>query len=208
MTKWKIVMFRLVSALALTILIAAPAAASPLTLDFENLVTAAVDYVPNGYGGVDWESFEVRDNSRGVIGTGYNNGQISGHWVGFNDAGFPAAISKSAGFDLYDGYFTAAWRDNLTLEVLGFRHGSQAYDTVVTLNSSGPTLVTFNYVGVDYVRFVASGGVNVISGGDGTHFAVDNLRLAPAPIPATLPLFASALGGLAFVARRKRRAAE
>lgn len=37
-----------------------------------------------------------------------------------------------------------------------------------------------------------------------SHFNIDNVTLAPVPLPAGLPLFVSGLGALAFVSRRRR----
>jgi hypothetical protein len=52
---------------------------------------------------------------------------------------------------------------------------------------------------------VASGNFQVGSGGlDHVHF---DIAFTPTPIPAALPLFVSALGGLGFIGWRRRRAA-
>jgi hypothetical protein len=194
---------RLAAALAVGVFLATPAAATPITITFEN-ASANSDYIPDGYGGVDWDNFGGHSDYVG----GYHTGIVSGSWTGFNLFGDPASITHAGGFNLYDGYFTGAWRDNMVFAVLGYRNGIQIYGTAAELDASGPKLISFNFIDVDLVRFFAFGGVNSVPGGDGTTFVVDNLRLevAQTPIPAALPLFASALGGLGFVGwRRKRR---
>ena len=40
-----------------------------------------------------------------------------------------------------------------------------------------------------------------------SHFNIDDLKLAPVPLPAGLPLLALGLGGLGFIGRRKKKAA-
>jgi hypothetical protein len=196
---------RILGALGFALLLGSPVAASPITLDFENLTLDRVP-IPNGYGGVHWDNFRVL-HTTDLSGTGYANGTVSGIWIAYNGAGNPASISRASGFNLYDGYFTAAWNDGLSLEVFGFRNGLQVYNTLLTINPFGPTLVSLGFTNVDLVQFVSSGGVPGGLGSSGTQFVIDNLRLTQTPIPAALPLFATALGGLAFAARRKRVAA-
>jgi len=192
---------RLLGALLIGCFLGAPAVASPITLDFENQRDVMTGQVPDGYGGVHWYNLGGHPDYIG----GYHNGIVSGSWTAYNFGGTAAAIAQME-FNLYDGYFTGAWRDGLELEVLGYKDGVQLYDTSWIINSTGPTLLSLNYTGVDLVRFITSGGSNVVGGGDGTQFAMDNLRLevTKTPIPAALPLFATALGGLAFAARRRR----
>jgi hypothetical protein len=195
---------RLACGLVFAALLAAPAAATPITLTFEH-ASPNGDYIPNGYGGLDWDQFIAFEvpTSGTPPGTGYEHGTISGSWVAFPFYGVPATISRSAGFNLYDGYFTAAWRDDLSVEAQGFRNGLMVYDQFWMLDHDAPSLLTFNFLDVDSVTFIATGGVNAVLGGDGTNFAMDDLRVAQTPIPAALPLFATALGGLAFAARRR-----
>jgi hypothetical protein len=90
--------------------------------------------------------------------------------------------------------------------VLGYRNGTPIYDTLHTLDATGPTLITFNFIDVDLVRFISSGGVDAGYSGHATQFAVDDLRIAVTPIPAALPLFATALAGLGFIGWRRKRA--
>jgi hypothetical protein len=188
-------------ALGIGLFLSAPALASPITLDFENQREVLTGAVPDGYGGVHWYNLGGHPDYIG----GYHTGIVSGSWTAYNFGGSAAAIAQME-FNLYDGYFTGAWRDGLTLQAVGYKDGVQLYDTSWIIDSTGPTLISFNYTGIDLVRFITSGGTNAVGGGDGTHFALDDLRLevTQTPIPAALPLFATALGGLFFAARRKR----
>jgi hypothetical protein len=199
-TKGSLVSALLLCMLAPPLLCGTPAAASPIIIDFENASDDAL-HIPNGYRGFNWDNFGAVAGFRG----GYGTGIVSGEWTGFNEFENPAAMSREPGFNLYDGYFTAAWRDNVMLQVLGYRNGSQIYDTSWTLDTSGPALLSLNYFDVDLVRFITSGGVNVVEGGDGTHFVADDVRVAQTSIPAALPLFATALGGLGWLGWRHRQ---
>ena len=139
--------------------------------------------VPTNYGGLTWNNFGV---TAGIIDTnsGYQAAVISSNNVVFNRDGFPASISNATPFNLVSAYFTAAWNDNLQLEVQGFAAGTLRYDQTFTLSAVAHSLLTFNYTGVDKVYFLAYGGTphSGYSYSDppytgGTWFAMDNLTV-------------------------------
>jgi hypothetical protein len=165
---------------------------------FDDLGSKGNGRVPPGYAGLDWSNFyflnavETTDSP-----SGYQNGMISPPNVIYNGGGNSARIIGVTPFDLLSAYVTAAWRDNLTLKVTGW-DGSVASFTITTnLSTTTPTLVRFNFFGVDRVDFETSGGTTISTyPGSGREFAMDNLlvvsHLAGSSSP---PLQASGLSG-------------
>jgi hypothetical protein len=161
--------------------------------------------ITNGYAGLSWSNFYVLDTAA-YQPSGYVNGVVSGTNVAYNGNGSAAAISDGA-FTLNSAYFTAAWNDGLNVAVQGFLNGNLAHSLAFTVGTSGPTLVTFNWL-VDAVTFSSSGGSdNRAYGGSGTHFAMDNLRINEAvPEPSAILLLTTmlALVGCTFRFSLKR----
>jgi len=59
------------------------------------------------------------------------------------------------------------------------------------LNAPSPTLVSFNYLGVDQVTFIGSGGTQHYAQGSGSEFAIDNMTVTvPEPSGISLLLLA------------------
>lgn len=134
--------------------------------------------------------------------TGYDNGYalsvMSGEQVAYNRGGNDLSISGES-FSLSGGWFTAAWRDGLQLRVVGQRDGVDIYNSTHTLSAFESSWIQLGMYDVDSVTFTSWGGDNVWTGGDGSHFAMDNLAIqVPAP-------GAMALLGVAGVAARRRR---
>ncbi|HTB84907.1 MAG TPA: hypothetical protein VK742_14720 [Candidatus Sulfotelmatobacter sp.] len=132
--------------------------------------------VTNGYNELCWSNFYELDGLNLPFPSGYSNGVVSASNVCINWFGGPASITNSTPFDFASGYFTAAWYDNLQLEVQGYTNGALAYDNNYILNTTNPTYLVLNYSNVTEVQFIASGGTlhGGYSGG-GTQFAADNL---------------------------------
>lgn len=119
----------------------------------------------------------------------------------FNDVGVPAG-EADVYFLEFDKEIAAASLEsadsNFTIEIEVIAAGT-TFDM--------PDLADFNG-GSDYTMRFENGGIAVrVAGGTtlddsvlGNSFTVS---VAPVPVPAALPLFLTALGGIAFVARRK-----
>ena len=181
------------------------------TLTFDGLATPFDGYEYRApivsYGGLQWDNFYVFDAADTLHYqiSGYPNAMVSPKNVAFNWFGNPAQVSSGTPFDLDSAYLTAAWNDGLHVEVKGFTGATLAYDNTYTINSTAPTLINFNYLGVTEVDFIPSGGVPnpAYSGsGSGTHFCMDNLVIN-VPEPSVLAL--AVLGAAALMAARSRR---
>jgi len=177
------------------------------TITFDDLSGGSI---PNGYGGLNWSNFySLNGDTYGL--SGYQNGVVSHSNVVYNAYGDPAAVSGSP-FTFNSAYFTAAWNDRLNIEAIGYLAGTAIYDTTFVVNTSGPTLETFNWSNIDEVYFRSSGGVNHGYNGGGEHFAMDNFTIngspAAVPEPASLIVwFVLGGGGIAMSRLRKRKAA-
>lgn len=173
-------------------------------LTFDDLPFSGVsEQIPDGYGGLQWNNFDVLNTALhlSLYGpSGYNNAVVSPANVAFNAFGNPAVMSGQT-FDLNSVYLSAAWNDGLQVEVPGFVGGTLTYDNTYTVNTQGPTLINFNYVGIDEVEFISSGGTpHGYTVGHGTEFGMDNLSVTLVPEPSTF-----ALAGLSVIILTLRR---
>jgi len=137
--------------------------------------------ISSGYGNshFTWDNFYVLDGVDYCDNpSGFEYGVVSGTSVAFNGGGNTATISSSKPFLLLSADLTAAWFDDLEVEVQGYVSGSLAYDDTYFLSSTSPTLITFGYAGVTEVDFISSGGTtNTAYSGSGEQFAMDNLTV-------------------------------
>lgn len=159
-------------------------------------------WISNGYAGFNWNNFYYfnADTFSGNP-SGFQNGIVSPHNVAFNAFGDPAALSDSV-FTFNSAYFTAAWNDGLSIDITGKNSGNQLYFATITVNTSGPTLFSSNWTGIDELDFYSYGGVSHGYGGGGNHFAMDNFTYNAVPEPATMLLLGLGLVGLAGVRRK------
>jgi hypothetical protein len=161
--------------------------------------------IPDGYDGLRWDNFGVSDTTENLTPSGYQNAVVSPDNVAFNVKRNPALLSDGSfnfngSFNLNSAYLTAAWNNGLQVEVQGFVGTALIYDNTYTVNTTGPTLVNFNYLGVDEVNFISSGGTPnpaYAPGGEGTQFAMDNLSIT-VPEPSAFAYIESAIMLLTF----------
>jgi hypothetical protein len=88
----------------------------------------------------------------------------------------------------------------------------RAYDAFDTLLSSFAISITSSFVGFETLTVTGTDIAYVVFGGAGqggrNNVYADNFSyqtVSPIPLPAALPLLATAFGGLGFLARRRRR---
>ena len=149
------------AALAALSLAAARPAAAQTTITFDDLSdNGSGTPIANGYQGLNWSNFYVLNTNQFPVPSGYQPGTVSGTNVAYN-GGVPEAINSvtpGSTFTLNSGYFTAAWHDNLNLTVTALHNGLTVFSKSVTLSATAPTLVNFDFTGVDQVNFDSSGG--------------------------------------------------
>ena len=118
--------------------------------------------IPNGYGGLDWSNFYyLNGTTYQYQPNGYNNGIVSPHNVALNGYGSTAMNSASGGtFEFNSAYFTGAWNDGLQMTVQGYDNSMLLDSVTFTINTSGPTLETFDWTGVNELVFSSIGGTH------------------------------------------------
>lgn len=178
------------------------APAQAIVLTFDDL-PSTFDPIPNGYGGLNWDKFYYLDSSNYVIPSGYFNGTVSPNNVAYNAFANPARVRSPRGtFDFEGAYLTGAWNNGLNITVDGYHNSTLLYSQTVTVDTTSPTWFTFNYDGINFLRFTSFGGINAGYGGGGAHFAMDNFTVdnfTVVPEPFTLLGVGTALGfGAAF----------
>lgn len=185
-----------------------------ITFDDINVPTSSDSIsAPNSYDGLQWNNFGIEDTTTliSIWGfttglAGYVYGMVSAPNVGFNMSGTPASITASSLFDLDSAYLAAAWNNGLQVEVQGLVGATLIYDNTYTVNATGSTLVNFNYLGVNKVNFISSGGVSAGYIGAGTQFVMDNLTVTEVPEPDSIGLlmFGTFVIGLAGFRNRNQ----
>ena len=191
------------------------AVAQATVLTFDDIAPISYyEQIPNGYGGFNWDNFDYANGSNPIVipRGGYDNGRFSGDYVAFNARGNPALVSNSV-FDFNSAYLTAAWNDGLSVTVKGLKSGATLYSKTVVVDTTQPTLVNFDYFGVDELKFTSFGGVEpdylIKTLGGGTQFALDNFtfneKATSVPEPTFLPaLLSIATLSAGSVLRRKQ----
>jgi hypothetical protein len=179
-------------------------ASNQALITFDDLLPQSnAGLIPNGYANLEWDSFGVLDpQGHPGVSVGYPNAVLSLKNVAFNayansdgttTGGFRAL---DFAFDLNSAHLTAAWNDGLQVRVIGFAIGVPIYDNTFTFDTSGPSLVNFNYLGIDRVEFISYGGLpHGNPGSGGTQVAIDNLVISvPEPSTVSILLFGTCLG--------------
>jgi len=192
-----------------------PAHADVINFDDLTDTTGAGTPIPAGYKGFTWTNFSAVNGTLYPPFSGYKNGILSSPMVAFNNQGTGATINSATDFTFVGANFAAAWQSGLQLQILGFDNGALKYNNTITLQTSTPTWVAANAVGIDSLVFLATLGTPS-NPASGTQFAMDNFTysrgdgttvVASIPEPAPLPLPPLGAGGPAAygLVRRRRR---
>jgi hypothetical protein len=180
-------------------------AAVPLqaqVIDFEDL-PAAVDPVPNGYQGFNWNNFYTMYSGY-YTNSGYNN--MDGRIGIFNGFAGMAVTSQVGTFDFQSALIGAAWNDGLTVDVRGLLNGVELFSTALTVGTAMAQNFVFGWNGINELRFSSFGGQNAGLEGSGEHFIMDNMAFNTqqvVPEPITMLLLATGLVGIGAVRRRR-----
>lgn len=162
--------------LIFTFLLLGAITAAADTLNFDDLDNFSS--VPSGYGGLEWSNLNALDSSIYYFPeSGYVNGTVSPNNVLYNGGGSMASISGSTPFKLEGFYLTAAWNNNLNVDITGYNGENQIYTYSLIVNTDGPTLVELNWADLTRVTFSSYGGIEAGLGGGGEHFALDDLMV-------------------------------
>lgn len=194
-----------------TSMLAAAVPASAALITFDDLGTNAFTAIPNSYQGFTWD-YWASINGANYGPSGYANGVVSGGnsaCACASDFGQATqSISSASSFTLGSGYFTSAWNDGATLSVVGLSGATTLFSTTATLNTSGPSLLNFNWSGIDKVTFAITGGTPSALPGGGDYFALDNLTItSDVPEPASWAMMIGGFGLVGAAMRRRRTAA-
>ena len=153
--------------------------------------------ISNGYAGLNWEHFAVVDvvdnNSSmlGMMGIPYRNGIVSSPNVAYNGWATPGTFSSGTAFNLVSGYFTAVWSGGT------FTATANTGATLTqAINTSTPTLISFNWNNVNSVTFTPNGG---------SQFALDNLMVTAVPEPEEYGMMLLGFGMVGYQIKRKRK---
>ncbi|MAJ47548.1 MAG: hypothetical protein CBC35_09900 [Planctomycetes bacterium TMED75] len=185
------------------------AQAELVEIDFEAVDLQGGGEIPNpyvlgNYDGYYFGNLGVYDRSiaeQDLGYSGYSNGATSGEQAAYQLWSMPSYITRSTDrFDLFGGFFTAGWREDVQLRVRGFRNYDNiaVYDEVFTIGTEALYL-ELDVLDVYAVTFETYGGVSAGFEYDGTNFIVDDLELFSIPAPAGAFLIT---GG--FFLRRRR----
>lgn len=115
---------------------------------------------------------------------------------------------------------TLQFRGEVTLSAIEFFESSTGTDTVKLTNVSdgseliltlvdpngnrAPKFQLFNLEGTGFNNSGSAFVINATGTGNNPGVALQSIDVAPVPLPATLPLLAFGLGGVALMARRKK----
>src|SRR5215469_8536858 len=146
-------------------------------IQFDDLSSSATP-VPSGYHLLGWSNVYVMNGSN-YLGnpSGFEAGIVSSANVIYGGGGSTASITAQT-FDFLSAYATAAFNDNLQLEAKGYLSGALIFDQTNTLSATVPTLIHFNFCGVDEVDFTSFGGSHHAGYvGTGTQFVMDNMNV-------------------------------
>jgi hypothetical protein len=170
--------------------------------------------IPNGYQGLNWTELFVLNTTKAPA-SGYVGGTISPNNVALipdftpvevgTQYSSPATITSTTPFIFDSGYFTAAWLNGETLEVIGKNGSATEFDQKFTINATNTSFLTFPDLALTEVDFITSGGdeFNRPFGGSGEQVAMDNLTIDFVPDAAsTAWLLAASVGGLAVLRKR------
>jgi hypothetical protein len=188
-----------------TLMCLASTFAGATTITFDDL--NQFQGVANGYQGLNWNGFTIIDTTQ-YASSGYVNGVVSKNNVAFTYESY-GSFSTVGTFAFNSVYLTSAWNNGANVVVTGSLAGKDLYARTLTLGTAAPTLETFDWTGIDKVRFAVSGGTPAGYNGGGSFLAFDNLTVNEAPHgdvpePGSLALLALGVAGLACMGRRKQ----
>ena len=151
-----------------------------VVLDFDDIGTDLGEPVPDGYGGLNWTNAFILNTLTYQQNSGYIRGNTSGDFVVFNGDELTLGVDDRDGDEFFfvGVTLTAAWKEDLSIEIIGFRDGVPVESTTVVVSDDAPTEFLLNWGNVDRLTFFASGGSDAGTPGRGDYFAMDDFVVA------------------------------
>lgn len=193
--------FALRAALVVAIAIGAQASANAAVISFDDLDTSAGDLDLRNqvtYQGLAWANFFAYTSTPGF--DGFNNGIVSqdnASYSGgesFGSTGVEPTVGSlriQGDLDLLSAYVGAGYYDGLKVIATGLRAGAQLFSKEFIVNTSAPQLVSFQFLGVDEVLFMAQPGSATDPFACGTfnctQFTIDDLEVTLRPASTSIP---------------------
>lgn len=163
------------------------------------------------------------------VAAGFDRSIVSGNTVAhtrsFSGSTFGSISARpgDANFDFFGAYLTSGWRDDISVSVIGKRDGASVYTQALTVGVDGPTLFTLNFLDIDSIEFLATGGTFLYPNGTtvGSYLnpgnaafstpvlVFDNINIAvtAVPEPETFAMLLAGLGVMGTVLRRRKTTA-
>ncbi|MHC5087375.1 MAG: hypothetical protein ACYSN9_06145 [Planctomycetota bacterium] len=144
-----------------------------ILIDFETLHPGeekSYIHIPDGYMGMKWSKYFRGQTSKNKPGTGFEagtSGDMSAYTSGHKKV-FMASDDGSL-FDFVGADITAAWLDNESVTVEGWRGHEILYIVDIQTHTNGPHWFTLNLEDVDKVWF------KPISKSGNHHIVIDNI---------------------------------
>lgn len=166
----------------------ASASAATTVLTFDYVYTNHGEI--SEYAGFHFSGFHFVGND---VQVGYGDEQSTGGGDAVELGGFGTGTA----YTLEGLYLSSAYNDNNIVTFTGYRNTSMPlFMQNVVVNTGAPTLVGFDWRGVNFVAISSTNG-NVV---------VDKIAMSPVPEPSSAAMVLSAAGLLGFLARRRKNA--